>query len=203
MKHPLELLKSALVTGLVIVLPAWLAVLLLIKLLVKLGVLVKPLAAQMPAGVNHPHLVAVLVFILLCLLVGILVHTAIGRLIGKTLGENVFDRVPGYQSLRNIARQFRDMDARDGFKPALIEVEDGCLAPAFLIDIHADGNSTVFMPSVPTPMAGSIFIMPSGRVHPINVPVITMMKCISKWGAGSGELLAGLPANAKLKTSQS
>lgn len=52
-------------------------------------------------------------------------------------------------------------------------------------------------------MAGSVFIMPSGRVHPINVPVITMMKCISKWGAGSGELLAGLPANAKLKTSQS
>jgi uncharacterized membrane protein len=201
MKQPIEFLKSALVTGLLIVLPAWLAILLLIKLLVKLGVLVKPLAAQMPAGVNHPQIIAALVFILLCLLVGILVHTAIGRLIGKTLGENVFNRVPGYQSLRNIARQFHDMDARDGFKPALIEVEDGCLAPAFLIDIHANGNSTVFMPSVPTPMAGSIFIMPSGRVHPIDVPVTTMMKCISKWGTGSGELLAALPAHSKLPES--
>ncbi len=55
MKHPLEFLKSALVTGLLIVLPAWLAVLLLLNLLVKLGVLVKPLAAQMPLGINHPH----------------------------------------------------------------------------------------------------------------------------------------------------
>ena len=134
-------------------------------------------------------------------MVGILVQTTFGRLIGKTLGDNVFNRVPGYQSLRNIARQFHDMDARDGFKPALIEVEDGCLAPAFLIDIHADGNSTVFMPSVPTPMAGSIFIMPSARVHPIDVPVTTMMKCISKWGAGSGELLEGLPENSKLPAS--
>jgi uncharacterized membrane protein len=203
MKHSFEFLKSALATGLVIVLPAWLAVLLLIQLLVKLGVLVKPLATHMPEGINHPQIIAALVFILLCLSVGILVRTAIGRLIGRTLGDNVFNHVPGYQSLRNITRQFHDMDARDGFKPALIEVEDGCLAPAFLIDIHADGNSTVFMPSVPTPMAGSIFIMPSARVHPIDVPVTTMMKCISKWGTGSAELLAGLPANPKLPTSLS
>jgi uncharacterized membrane protein len=192
MKQPIEFLKSALVTGLLIVLPAWLAVLLLIKLLVKLGVLVKPLAAHMPSGVNHPQIIATVVFILLCLLVGLLVHTAVGRIIGRALGDNVFNRVPGYQSLRNIARQFHDMDARDGFKPALIEVEDGCLAPAFLIDVHDNGLSTVFMPSVPTPMAGSVFIMPSGRVHPIDVPVTTMMKCISKWGAGSAELLAAL-----------
>lgn len=190
MKRLLELLKTALVTGLLVVLPAWLAVLLLIQLLLKLGVLVKPIAAQMPKGIDHPQLVAAAVFILICLAVGLLVHTAVGRVIGRTLGENVFNRVPGYQPLRNIARQFSDMNANDGFKPALIEVEDGCLAPAFLIDAHDNGLSTVFMPSVPTPMAGSVFIMPSGRVHPIDVPVTTMMKCISKWGSGSAELLA-------------
>jgi uncharacterized membrane protein len=197
MKRPLELLKSALVTGLLIVLPAWLALLLLLQLLLKLGVLVKPIAAQMPDGINHPQLVAAAVFIVICLLVGLLVHTAVGRIIGRTLGDNVFNRVPGYQPLRNIARQFSDMKANDGFKPALIEVEDGCLAPAFLIDAHADGLSTVFMPSVPTPMAGSVFIMPSGRVHPIDVPVTTMMKCISKWGSGSAELLSALKTPAQ------
>ena len=192
MKRPLELLKSALVTGLLIVLPAWLALLLLLQLLLKLGVLVKPIAAQMPKGVDHPQLVALAVFMVICLLVGLLVHTAVGRVIGRTLGDNVFNRVPGYQPLRNIARQFSDMNAHDGFKPALIEVEDGCLAPAFLIDAHDNGFSTVFMPSVPTPMAGSVFIMPSGRVHPIDIPVTTMMKCISKWGSGSAELLSAL-----------
>jgi uncharacterized membrane protein len=195
-KRLLDLLKTALVTGLVIVLPAWLAVLLLIQLLLKLGVLVKPIASQMPDGVNHPQLVALAVFIVICLAVGLLVHTAVGRLIGRTLGDNVFNRVPGYQPLRNIARQFSDMNANDGFKPALIDVEDGCLAPAFLIDAHDNGLSTVFMPSVPTPMAGSIFIMPSGRVHPIDVPVTTMMACISKWGSGSEELLSALKSEA-------
>jgi uncharacterized membrane protein len=188
-KRFFELLKSALVSGLIIVVPAWLAILLLIQLLVKLGVLVKPISSHMPRGLDHPQIVAGLVFLLICLLVGFIVHTAIGRLIGRTLGRNVFNRVPGYQSLRNIARQFADMDARDGFKPALIEVEDGSLAPAFLIELHEGGQGTVFLPSVPTPMAGSIFIMPMERIHPIDVPVTTMMKCISKWGAGSGELL--------------
>lgn len=196
MKRPLELLKTALVTGLLIVLPAWLAVLLLLQLLLKLGVLVKPIAARMPKGIDHPQLVALAAFILVCLAVGLLVHTAVGRVIGRTLGDNVFNRVPGYQPLRNIARQFSDMNANDGFKPALIEVEDGCLAPAFLIEVHDHGLSTVFMPSVPTPMAGSVFIMPSGRVRPIDVPVTTMMKCISKWGSGSGELLAALKSAA-------
>jgi len=197
MKKPLRNVKSAFVTGLLIVLPAWLAILLSIKLLVKLGVIVKPISQQMPEGVNHPHLVAAIFFLFLCLLVGSLVHTAIGRVIGRSLRENIFTHIPGYQSLCNISRQFGDQTMRDGFQPALIDVEDGCLTPAFLIEDHANGRSTVFMPSVPTPMAGSILIMPSERVYPIDVPVTAMMKCISKWGAESGELLNAYFASSK------
>lgn len=191
-KRCFEFCKTALVTGLIIVVPAWLALLLLAKLLVKLGVLVKPISTQMPEGLNHPQLIAGAAFLLLCLLVGFIVHTTLGRLVVNALGRNVFDRVPGFHSLRKIAHQFADMDARDGFKPALIEVEDGCLAPAFLIERHGDELGTVFLPSVPTPMAGSIFIMPLARIHPIDVSVSTMMKCISKWGTGSSELLSAM-----------
>lgn len=189
----LERLKSALVTGLLIVLPAWLAVLLLVKMLVQLGVFVKPIAGHLPSGVDHPRVIAVVVFILLCLLVGMLFHTAIGKAMGRVLGDNVFNRVPGYQPLRAIARQFHHLDATEGFQPAMIEVEDGCLAPAFLIERHDGGRCTIFMPSVPTPMAGNLFIMPEERVHIVEVPVTTMMKCISKWGTGSAEILRAMP----------
>lgn len=198
MQRPLQFLKSALITGLVIVLPAWLALLLVLKLLVQIGVLVKPISKQMPEGVNHPQAIAALVFIVICIGVGILIKTSIGRVVGNFLTENVFNHIPGYQPLRSIARQFNDMNDRDGFNPALIEVEDGCLAPAFLIETHPNGQSTVFMPSVPTPMAGSIFIMPSERVHLIDVPVTTMMKCISKWGAGSSDLITALQSKQKV-----
>jgi len=192
MPKKLQSIKTALLTGLLIVLPAWLALLLLLKVLAKLAVMVKPIASKLPDTINHPQLVAVVVFLLVCLLVGLLVHTTAGLAIGKRLTDNILNRIPGYQALSNITRQFSSVESNDNFKPALIDVEDGCLAPAFLIENHEDGQITVFMPSVPTPMAGAIFIMPSDRVHPIDVPVATMMKCISKWGEGTSELLASL-----------
>lgn len=192
MKQFFELLKSALVTGMLVVLPAWLALILLLKVFKQFGGLVKPISNQVPEQFIHPNFVAVILFVLVCILIGVLIQTTVGRIIGKTLSENVFSRIPGYQSFSKITRQFTDLDANHGFKPALIDVEDGCLAPAFLIEEHGDGNSTVFMPSVPTPMAGAIFIMPAGRVHPINIPVPTMIKCISQWGSGSAVLLAAL-----------
>jgi uncharacterized membrane protein len=151
----------------------------------------------MPKEVNHPTIIALVVFILICLLVGALFHTAIGKVIGHAIQNNILNRIPGYASLQAIAAQTAGLESETDFQPALIEVEDGCLAPAFLIETHEGGFSTVFMPSVPTPMAGGIFIMPSERVHPVDVPVTTLMKCISKWGSGSSELVAAMKASGK------
>lgn len=191
----LKSLKSALIAGLFVVLPAWLALLLFLKILVKLGVIVKPIAGHLPNGVNHPQLLAFIVFFLICLLVGGLFHTSIGKKIGRGIEDAFLGKIPGYSSLRAIAAQTAGFESEQEFQPAMIVVEDGCLAPAFLIEIHDEGLSTVFMPSVPTPMAGGIFIMPSERVFPIDISVTTMMKCISKWGSGSSEILTALKAS--------
>lgn len=188
----LQCLKNALVAGLLIVLPAWLAVLLVVGLLTKLGIIVKPIAGQLPEGVNHPQIVALASFLLVCLLAGLLVRTPVGRFLGRLLSDHVFSQVPGYVPLRTIANQFADLDKREGFKPSLVEVEDGSLSPAFLIERHEDGRCTVFVPSAPTPMAGAILIMPGERVHLIDVPMGAILGCVSKWGTGAGELLAAM-----------
>lgn len=192
MKRIPELLKSSIIAGLLIVLPAWLAILMLGKVLMHFGGMVKPVSRLIPEDILHPHLVAAILFLLACLFVGMLSQTPLGRVIGRSLEYNVFGRVPGYHAFRKIAHQFSDKDAGHGFKPALIDVEDGCLTPAFVIEEHANGSFTVFLPSVPTPMAGSILIMPAERIHRIDVPVSSMMKCISQWGGGSTELIAAL-----------
>jgi len=188
-------IKSVFLTGLLIVFPAWLATLLFLKVLLHLRGLVKPITVAMPDGVNHPMPWSILAFVLTCFAVGLLFHTAIGKLAGRAIEQTVLNKIPGYSSLRNIANQVADFESEEGFKPALIEIEDGCLTPAFLIETHDCGRSTVFVPSVPTPMAGSILIMPSERVHPVDVPVPTMMKCISKWGTGSSQILSAMKTN--------
>ena len=203
MSKLLQGLKEALVAGLIVVLPAWLAVLLIVGLLTKLGIIVKPIAGQLPEGVNHPQIVALASFLLVCLLAGLLVRTPVGRFLGRLLGEHVFSQVPGYVPLKAIANQFAELDKREGFVPSLVEVEDGSLAPAFLIERHGDGRCTVFIPSAPTPMAGAILIMPLERVHEIDVPIGTILGCVSKWGTGAGELLAAMkprPASLSLPT---
>jgi len=42
------------------------------------------------------------------------------------------------------------------------------------------------LPSVPTPMAAAIHILPPEWVHPVDVPFTVALKVFSKWGAGAG-----------------
>jgi uncharacterized membrane protein len=79
------------------------------------------------------------------------------------------------------------------FTPALVEIEEA-LSPGFIIEELEDGRYTVLVPSVPTPAAGSLFILPRERVHPLDVPFTSIVKVISKWGAGAGELARGVPS---------
>lgn len=191
-RNVFHFIKTALVTGALIVLPAWLSILLLASVLNKLRVIVKPLTNHMPSIISHPKIIAVVVFLLICLLVGILVHTAIGRLLGKGIESNVLKYVPGYSALRSMAAQAGKFESENDFQPAMILVEDGSLSPAFLIEVLEDGRCTVFMPSVPTPMAGAILVMPGDRVYRTDVRVATIMKCIFKWGAGTGKLVQAM-----------
>jgi len=79
----------------------------------------------------------------------------------------------------------------DSFAPALVQLDDG-FVPAFVVDRHADGRITVFVPAVPTPATGTLYIVDPARVHLIDVPLHKALAVISHWGAGSQELMAAM-----------
>ena len=64
--------------------------------------------------------------------------------------------------------------------------------PAFIIEELEDGRFTVFVPSVPTPLAGAVYILGPERVHPLNVPFTQAVKAVTRWGSGSEELVAAM-----------
>jgi hypothetical protein len=70
-----------------------------------------------------------------------------------------------------------------------VEIEEA-LVPAFIIEEFEDGRYTVFVPSIPTPLAGAVYILDRKRVHPLDVPFTAALRTISKWGSGSRELVA-------------
>ena len=64
--------------------------------------------------------------------------------------------------------------------------------PAFVIEEFEDGRFTVFVPSAPTPLSGSLYILTADRVHPVDVPFTHAVKALSRWGAGSKELVEAM-----------
>jgi uncharacterized membrane protein len=57
-----------------------------------------------------------------------------------------------------------------------------------------DGQCVVLVPSVPTPVSGTLYILPPDRVHRIDVPVTRVFRVYAKWGEGAGELVAAMRA---------
>jgi uncharacterized membrane protein len=191
MKSLLVFLKTTLMGGLLVVLPVWLTILLVVSVLGKLQEFVQPIAGLFPFNGGFSVLLAVALLLGLCFAVGLGIKTAIGRRTKSLLEKYLLERVPGYAVMRGVAEQLAAFNDARGFRSALAEIEEA-LVPAFIVEEHADGRFTVFVPSAPTPASGAIYILAAGRVHPINVPLMTMVECISRWGAGTGQLLAAM-----------
>lgn len=191
MKGLAEFTKTTLIGGLLVVLPIYLSILLMAKTFAGLLALMSPVTAAIPAATQFRQVVAIVIIIAVCLIAGIVVRTSPGRRAKIALERSILERIPGYTLVRGLAKRLSGDERGDAFQPALVEIEDA-LAPAFIIEELADGRYTVLVPSVPTPAAGSLLIMPRVRVHPLDVPFAQVVTVISKWGTGAGALARGV-----------
>ena len=191
MKQTMRAVWKALMRGLLIVVPVYLAILLLLKGMKSVANLVRPFTALLPDWVPAEELLSLLLVLAICAVIGATVGTRIGRAVRDWLERSVFERIPGYGVIRSLTRQMAGKSRENTWRPALIEIEDA-LVPGFIIEELDDGRYTVLIPSVPTPAAGALFIIPRDRVHPVDVPFTQAVKVISKWGAGAGELARGV-----------
>lgn len=200
MKHFPAFLKTTFLGGVIVVFPAWLAVLLVLKAVGHLEIFVKPISKHLPQAIGHPRVIAIVLLVAVCFAVGFLIQTAIGARIKSLVERLVLDKIPGYTTLHGFAARLSDSEEKASFQPALVEMEEA-LVPAFIVEQHSGNRSTVFVPSVPTPMAGAVYIIDNNRVHPLNLPAVAVMQCISKWGGGSDKLVAA--HDAALSTTSS
>ena len=181
-------LTSALGTGILIVAPVYLGVLLLLKIMQSMAGLVRPIARLLPDWLPAEGVLSLLLVLLVCLIVGLLVRTRAGQAL---LGHTVLEKLPGYTLFRSLTMRIAGKADNVTWKPALAEIEEA-LVPAFIIEEFADGRYTVFVPSVPTPLAGAVYILTRERVHPLSVGFGQAFKTVSRWGAGSKELVAAM-----------
>ena len=118
----------------------------------------RPLAALVPDWIPAERLLSLFLVLVLCFLVGVAVRTRAGRAARERMEKVFFDRLPGYGLLRSLTQRLAGDSDEHAWQPALVEIEDA-LVPAFIIEELDDGRFTVFVPSVPTPLAGAVYIL--------------------------------------------
>ena len=186
-----EFVVSAFVGGLLTVVPIYLTVLLLLKAMNSVVGLVRPFAMLLPGWLPAEHVLSLLLVLIACFLIGVAVRSPAGQAIRERIERSFFERMPGYALFRSLTQRMAGKDEERVWKPALVEIEEA-LVPAFIIEELEDGRFTVFVPSVPTPFAGAVYILSPERVHPLDVPFTQALKSVSRWGSGSKELVAAM-----------
>src|SRR5215475_6378994 len=191
MKQVREFVVSTLIGGLLIIVPLYLAVLLLLKAMNAVVSLVRPFTMLLPEWFPAENVLSLLLVLLVCFLIGVAVRTSAGRTIRQRIEKSLFERVPGYALLRSLTQQLAGRPEETVWKPALAEIEEA-LVPAFIIEEFDDGRYTVFVPSIPTPLAGAVYILERRRVHLLDVPFTRALQVVSRWGSGAQSLDAAM-----------
>jgi len=109
----------------------------------------------------------------------------------RRLEQSLFERIPGYALFRSLTQRLAGESRENVWQPAPAEIEDA-LVPAFIIEELEDGSFTVFVPSIPTPLAGAVYVLSRERVHLVDVPFTQAIQTVSRWGSGAKELVAAM-----------
>jgi uncharacterized membrane protein len=189
-KKALGFITRAFLAGLLVVVPIYLAVLLLLKGMKSVATLVRPFALLLPEWVPAETALSLLLVVAICILIGVAVVTRPGRAARDAIERSVFQKIPGYGLLRNLTEQMAGKSRENVWRPALFETDEGLLL-AFIIEEFGD-RYTVFVPSIPTPLAGAVYVVDKRRVHALDVPFTDAVKTVSRWGSGAKELVAAM-----------
>jgi uncharacterized membrane protein len=202
MKHALVFITRALVSGLLIVVPLYLAVLLLLKGMQSVVSIVRPFALLLPDWVPAETALSLLLVLVICVLVGAAVQTRAGQAARNSIERAFFERIPGYALLRSLTQQIAGSSRENIWRPALLDTDEG-LVLAFIIEEFGDGRFTVFVPSIPTPLAGAVYVVDARRVHALDVPFTDALRTVSRWGSGARDLVATMERGEKARTTGS
>jgi uncharacterized membrane protein len=145
----------------------------------------------LPKWLPAEHLLSLLLVLIVCFLIGVAVRTPAGLAVRERIEKSFFERIPGYALFRSLTQRLAGESRENVWKPALAEIEEA-LVPAFIIEELADGSFTVFVPSIPTPLAGAVYVLSGNRVHPLDVPFTQAIQIVSRWGSGAKELVAAM-----------
>lgn len=193
MKRSYEFIKDTIVTGLFLLLP----VVIIAKVLIAVDGFARktaaPIVKLLPRNIigdpKFPVLFTAILILLACFLCGLVVRLALARKMGAWIEKHLLHPIPGYTAIRSLTRGLGGLSDSSAFKAAVLTSPDGGSVLVYLVEDHGDGLATIMIPSAPTPMAGTIKIVPRDQIHLLNVRISTVARVLTQWGVGAQALL--------------
>ena len=105
MKRALAFTTRAVFSGLLILVPLYLAILLLLKGMKSVAGLVRPFALLLPDWIPAETALSLVLVLVLCFIIGAAVLTRTGQAARNRIERTFFERIPGYALLRGLTQQ--------------------------------------------------------------------------------------------------
>lgn len=189
----MKFLKSALLTGLYVLLPLMLLWIGLREIGGLLASMAEPIADMFPSEVfenlNWPGIVAGILIAGAALVIGIVAKLEFVANLAHKFDTHVLYRVPMYRMLKIISSSLVRAEKSD-VMPALIEDDDGGGDPCYVMEIHENSMATVLLPWTPASFAGSIKVVPVSKLRYLGCSVDEFSRSISFMGIGVKDCLA-------------
>ncbi len=189
----LKFFKSALVNGLVMLLPVVLVFLAIKEILAMLVGIATPIADLFPAGtfdhVRETEIIAVLLIVGTAVILGMFSKVKAGRALGHGIEKYTLYKVPMYRMLKSLVSAFLDLEGEGSFKPALLENANGDMEPVYVIEDRGRPRVVVLVPWAPAAFAGSVKLVRRERIHHLDVTLDEFSLSLTHLGTGMSELL--------------
>ena len=193
MKDVLSFLGTRFVIGFLLLLPLLLSYLLIGALFDMLMALTAPIADVLPESafpdVWTHHFTAAGVLVVICLLIGLFDESKTGKRIGGWIERKILIPFAPYALLRSLSRRLSGRDVPGQLQPALLSMSPDVRTLAFIVEEHADGEFTLFVPLAAAPGVGNIQIVSATKVEKIDASMMDTLGCLFNWGSGTEALL--------------
>ncbi len=202
MKKLKKLFKDYFLTGLIVVIPGYISVVIIVALVRKMDGIINLLPPKYHPDTYLPFHIPGLGFIftiILIFLVGILFANIIGKKILKFLEDKLVTKIPLvrtiYKSSKNIIETVFSDKSQSFKEVVLVEYpRKGCFALAFITS-YLENNSelkrninsrekilSIFLPTTPNPTSGFLLYLPESEVIKLKMDVETAFKIIISGG---------------------
>jgi len=194
MNRLIQHILSTAVAGVLILIPIGITVFVFFEISDLLMGIVSPIAALLPvkkvAGIDVTYLVSAALIFAGCYLLGQGIRTRFGQRINEWVEGALLSRLPGFSLAKSLTRGIAGGYSDTPFPVALARIHGTEAAVlGLVVERHADGRLTLFVPQAPTPTLGTIYVVSADQVETLDSTATAMLNATMQWGIGIEEML--------------